>query len=192
MNQTESPPLRPRPLMKAGCKLVVALAFAGLVIGPVSADQVEEPAGHELNELETALVATLEESTFIGRWHPVADGEVGEEQRDQYSIAGAQKVAGNRWVIRARLRADMPNVIIPVPLRIEWAGDTPVLIVDNFGLPGMNRYSARVLLFDDTYAGTWSGGGIAGLISGVIVRKAEGADKADDADEVAEDEPAAP
>ncbi len=133
--------------------------------------QQEELISPDQEALEAALAATLENATMIGRWHPVADGEVGEERTDEYRIAGANKISGNRWVVRARLRDDMPNLVIPVPLRVEWAGDTPVLVVDNFGLPGMNRYSARVLIHDDTYAGSWSGGGIAGLISGVIVRE---------------------
>lgn len=143
---------------------------------PLAAEQAPEPQAGEpaLNALETALVATLTEATFIGRWHPIADGEVGAERRDRYSIAGAEKTGDNRWVIRARLSADMPDLIVPVPVRIEWAGDAAVLIVDDFGLPGMNPYSARVLIFDDTYAGTWSGGGMAGLISGIIAREADG------------------
>lgn len=144
--------------------------------------QEDFPVSPEREALEEALVATLQNATMVGRWHPVADGEVGEERRDEYRIAGANKISGNRWVVRARLRDDMPNLVIPVPLQVEWAGDTPVLIVDNFGLPGMNRYSARVLIYDDTYAGTWSGGGMAGLISGIIVREPSDETPAEDAD----------
>jgi hypothetical protein len=41
---------------------------------------------------------------------------------------------------------------------VKWAGDTPVIIVDNIGFPGTAKYSARVMIFGDTYSGTWSAG----------------------------------
>lgn len=168
------PPLRTR-VRRRICLLLAFLQLPFLWL-PAAGEVPNAEAGETaLNALETALVATLQEATFIGRWHPIADGEVGAERRDQYRIAGAEKIGDNRWIIRARLSAEVPDLIIPVPLRIEWAGDTPVLIVDDFGLPGMNPYSARVLIFDDTYAGTWSGGGMAGLIGGIIVREANAA-----------------
>jgi len=162
--------------MKRTTFLCLLATLLGATAEP-AAGQAPEPEEGEaaLNALETAFVATLTEATFIGRWHPIADGEVGAERRDRYSIAGAEKTGDNRWIIRARLSADLPDLLVPVPVRIEWAGDAAVLMVDDFGLPGMNPYSARVLIFDDTYAGTWSGGGMAGLISGIIVREADAA-----------------
>jgi hypothetical protein len=165
-----SPPRHPRRARR----ICLLLASAQLAILPLPA--AGEAAGPDaekaaLTALESTLVATLQEATLIGRWHPVANGEVGAERSDRYSIAGAEKVADDRWIIRARLSPAMPDLVIPVPLRIEWAGDSAVLIVDNFGLPDANPYSARVLIHGDAYAGTWSGGGMAGLISGVIVRE---------------------
>ncbi len=54
-------------------------------------------------------------------------------------------------------------------MQVKWAGDTPVITLDNVGMPGGgNSYSARVLIYDKTYAGTWSGGDHVGLLNGVI------------------------
>lgn len=54
-------------------------------------------------------------------------------------------------------------------MQVKWAGDTPVITLDDVGMPGdKSAYSARVLVYDKTYAGTWSGGGHAGLLNGVI------------------------
>jgi len=56
---------------------------------------------------------------------------------------------------------------------VKWAGDTPVITLDNVGIPGGNTYSARVLIYNKTYAGTWSGGEHAGLLNGIITNEKE-------------------
>jgi len=58
-------------------------------------------------------------------------------------------------------------------VQVKWAGDTPVITLDNVGIPGGNSYSARVLIYNKTYAGTWSGGDHAGLLNGVITNEKE-------------------
>lgn len=173
-NPLDRLPLATKPWF--ACLLSIAFLFPAPDARAQAADETEP----DLNELEQKLIATLDEVLFVGRWHPIAEGKVGDERKDRYSIAGATKIEGNRWIIRARLSPDTPNLVLPVPLTIEWAGDTPVLIVENFGLPGMNRYSARVMIHDNTYAGSWSGGDKAGLISGVITRPDPPAEPAED------------
>ena len=39
------------------------------------------------------------------------------------------------------------------------------------GIPGGNKYSARVLVFENSYAGTWSGPGLQGLLNGMITHE---------------------
>jgi len=56
---------------------------------------------------------------------------------------------------------------------VQWAGDTPVIIVDKMTVPGGGTYSARVLIHEHTYAGTWSGGNKVGLLSGMITNEKE-------------------
>jgi hypothetical protein len=49
-----------------------------------------------------------------------------------------------------------------------------VIVVDNLTMPGGKRsYSARVLFYNHTYAGTWSGGEHGGLLSGIITNEKE-------------------
>jgi hypothetical protein len=57
--------------------------------------------------------------------------------------------------------------------QVKWAGDTAVIIVDDFALPGSSTYSARVMVYEQTYAGTWSAGDHGGLLSGVITNQKE-------------------
>ncbi|MDB6131335.1 MAG: hypothetical protein JWM04_2442, partial [Verrucomicrobiales bacterium] len=46
---------------------------------------------------------------------------------------------------------------------------TAVLLVDKLQMPGGGTYSARVLIYGKTYAGSWKGGGHSGLLNGVII-----------------------
>jgi len=56
-------------------------------------------------------------------------------------------------------------------VHVKWAGDTPVIVLDKVGIPGAASYSARVLIYEKTYAGTWSGGDHGGLLNGVITNR---------------------
>jgi hypothetical protein len=57
---------------------------------------------------------------------------------------------------------------LPIPAKVQWAEDTPVLILDKVNLGGPRTYSARVLVYDNAYAGTWSAVDHGGLVMGVI------------------------
>lgn len=58
-------------------------------------------------------------------------------------------------------------VALPVP--ILWAGDTPMVSLTNFTIPGSGTFTAHVLFHDGAYAGTWSGGnGRGGKMFGAI------------------------
>ena len=99
---------------------------------------------------------------------------LGAEKEDKYEIVSVAKTGGDSWVINARLHYKQLNVVLPIPVQVKWAGDTPVIIVDHMVLPGPGyggtAYSARVLIHEKTYAGTWSGGDHGGLMSGVITK----------------------
>ena len=49
-----------------------------------------------------------------------------------------------------------------------------MITLDNVPVPGGGVYSARVLVYGDTYAGTWSGGDHGGLLNGIITQEGEG------------------
>jgi hypothetical protein len=81
------------------------------------------------------------------------------------------KTGGDRWVINARIEYGKVNLVAPVPVQVKWAGDTPIIIVDKFTMPGAGTYSARVMIFENTYSGTWTAGDHGGLLHGLIVKK---------------------
>jgi hypothetical protein len=136
---------------------------------PASAD----PKKAAQEELETKFKKTLTDATMIGSWYLVAEGKAGEPKEDKYTITGATKLFGENWLIHARVQYGKADFTAPFPVKVKWAGDTPVITVDEVGILGGAKFSARVLIYGGTYAGTWSGGGHAGLMSGVIAKAKE-------------------
>ena len=126
------------------------------------------------DELEAKFKAMLTKATLSGRWAPIKDGALGAEKEDKYTIVSVGKVNGDSWVVNAKMKYGGNEFVAPIPVKVKWAGDTPVLIVDNLQIPGEhNAYSARVLFYEHTYAGTWSGGDHGGLLSGLITNEKE-------------------
>jgi hypothetical protein len=118
-------------------------------------------------ELEAVFKTTLTKATLAGRWCSIKDGELGPEKEDQYTIVSVTKLSADAWLINAKIKYNQKEFVAPIPVQVKWAGDTPVLIVDKLPLPG-GVYSARVLIYEHTYVGTWSAGDHGGLLKGVI------------------------
>jgi hypothetical protein len=126
------------------------------------------------DELEAKFKTTMTNAVMNGRWCMVKDGQLQAEQEDKYTIVGVNKLFGDNWIVRARIQYGKRDVTAPIPVKVKWAGDTPVITVDGFGMPGGgSAYSARVLIYGESYAGTWSAGDHGGLMNGIIVRGKE-------------------
>lgn len=138
---------------------------------PKTAPAPAKPTTPTAEDLEADFVKTLANVLFKGRWCSVEKGVMGEAKPEQYEIVGVMKTGGDRWVINARIEYGTLNLVAPVPVQVKWAGDTPVIIVDKFTLPGAGTYSARVMIFENTYSGTWTAGDHGGLLQGLIVKK---------------------
>jgi len=123
-------------------------------------------------ELEAALSKMLTGATLEGSYTSTDGGRAAAElKRDKYTLGEVKKLEGNLWLIQARIQyRDAEAVMVPLPLPIEWAGDTPVITVDNFTIPGMGTFSARVMFFDDHYAGYWKHDDRGGNLFGVVHR----------------------
>lgn len=124
-------------------------------------------------ELEAKFKTTLTKATLSGRWSGIKDGQLTPEKDDKYTIIGVTKLNGDSWIINARIQYGKQDFVAPIPVEVKWAGDTPVITLDSVGMPGGNSYSARVLIYGQTYAGTWSGGNHAGLLNGIITNETE-------------------
>src|SRR5262245_59833518 len=123
-------------------------------------------------ELEAALSKMLTGATLEGSFTNTGGGRDGDRLRtDKYTLGEVKKLEGKTWMIQAKIQyRNSDAVMVPLPLPIEWAGDTPVIVVDNFTIPGMGTFSARVMFFDDHYAGYWKHGDRGGNMFGVVRR----------------------
>jgi hypothetical protein len=93
-----------------------------------------------------------------------------EEYHEKYTIQGATKSGKDSWLIYARVQFAGKDLTVPVPVKLKWAGDTPVITLEKVSVPGLGTYSARVLIYDETYAGIWRANGDGGMLHGIIER----------------------
>jgi hypothetical protein len=113
---------------------------------------------------ETLSGAVLEGSFTI-------NGRESERLRtERYEIHSVMKLAGDIWTFNVRIQYGDHDVTLPVPVRVEWAGDTPVVSLTDADIPGLGTFSARVLFYQGQYAGTWSHGETVGNQFGRIIK----------------------
>ena len=77
---------------------------------------------------------------------------------------------GDSWMVQAKFHYRDQDFLLPLTLPIRWAGDTPVISLDEFPVPGLGKFDARVMIYQDHYAGFWSGAGHSGHIFGKVER----------------------
>jgi hypothetical protein len=136
-------------------------------------------------ELEKKFAETLNGATLTGRF-TAGKGDKGEAGgQEKYAIDSAKKLAGDYWLITARIQYGNHDATVPLPLRVLWAGDTPVITLDKFPVPSFGTFSARVMIYDNKYAGTWDGGNHGGLLSGRITKEKPADAASDDKSEKA-------
>ena len=159
-------------------------AFWGLVVAAILTTSIAARAGAPSDstaddsdkpsqaELEIGLADRLQNATLTGHFtvRRVGDAEEVQLTPEKYTLGEVRKLDGENWLISARIQYGEHDVTLPLTLPIQWAGDTPVIVVDKIGFPGLGTYSARVLIYEDHYAGFWSGGDHGGHLFGTIDR----------------------
>ena len=95
-------------------------------------------------------------------------GTSGEER---YVIEKVSRMTGDVWLFRARMKFGSHDLALPLPISVKWAGDTPVITLTDVSIPGLGTFTARVLIYRDQYAGTWSGKNEGGQMFGRVVRE---------------------
>jgi hypothetical protein len=118
-------------------------------------------------DVEKQFEQMMTGAALVGR--STLDGKEGLSGEERYSIDRVTKIGGDVWMFQARMKLDGREIPVPIPVTVKWAGDTPVIEVTDAGIPGMGSYTARVVLYRDRYAGTWSGKNHGGQLFGAIV-----------------------
>lgn len=137
------------------------------------AQQDDPRAKVEMNELEKKFEKTMTGATLIGFFTAEGQNQADKQPpvEERYFISKVTKIGQDQWLFVARIGdAQFP---VPLPVPVKWAGDTPVISVTKLKVPGMGTYTARVLIYDDHYAGTWDAGDHGGHLWGRIEREGE-------------------
>lgn len=147
------------------------------LIGVVSRKVAED---NEVQQLYAKFTRLLTGAKLTGQF--TVDGKpLNDLTEETYEIAKVQKMAeGDKWAITARIKYGKYDLTVPVPMEVKWAGKTPVMTLDNMTIPGMGTFSARVVLHQDKYAGTWQHDAVGGHLFGrIILPEGEKEDTAD-------------
>ncbi len=122
-------------------------------------------------ELEKKFAEALSGATMIGHY---TNGPIDKNTRldeDRYTLTKVSKVSGDLWLFEARIQVEGHDVALPVPLHVLWAGDTPVITLDDLALPGLGTFSTRIVIHGHQYAGVWTHGDKGGEMFGRIERE---------------------
>ena len=148
----------------------VSLAQEAAVAG------ASQPAAKKLpsqEELFKTFAELLNKSVMVGTFTVDVDTEQ-KLRSESYEISKVVKQPqGDYWNFLARIKYGDHNVMVPIPVEVKWAGDTPVITVDNLTIPSLGTFDARVVISDNKYAGTWRHGKVGGLMFGHIEKQAE-------------------
>ena len=158
-------------------KQLLSIAVAMLLLVPIAAgaQEADKAAGAQPNqdELEKQFAEKLSGATLVGQF-TVSDLNDGKPlAQDRYTMGTVKKLPSGFWSFETRIQYGEHDVKLPLALPVKWAGDTPVITVTNVAFPGLGTYSARVLFYGDSYAGTWSGKTHGGEMWGKIVPKGQ-------------------
>ena len=141
--------------------------------------QAQAPAKAAFDQATAKRFAKLEKGltgvALVGHFTETGKDSINPKS-ERYELKSVKHVEADRWLFEARITYGEHDVTVPLTLPVKWAGDTPVITVDNMGIPGLGLYTARVMIYADHYAGFWSGGDHGGHLFGVIER-AEGNDE---------------
>ncbi len=144
---------------------LTSIILAGCLL---SACGSKEEAENEQEILEREFQESM--AGVVLKGHFTLDGKEGLSP-ERYEIEKISRMPGDFWVFHARIQYGGTDVTVPVPVKILWAGDTPVVSLTDANIPGVGTFTARVLFYRGQYVGTWSSGTHGGQQFGQIVRE---------------------
>lgn len=153
---------------------VVGVLFAGSALAQET--KPEPPPKLDRAALEKEFSEKLTGATLVGTFSIVGRDT---NKPERYEIASAKKLAGDDWVITARIKYGDKDVNVPIVVKVYWADDTPMISLTNLTIPGLGTFTSRVMFYGDRYAGTWQHDKVGGHLWGLVEKTANGEKPAD-------------
>lgn len=150
----------------------------GLCLGTGAVLLADEPATEQKSEssrqaAEETFQKQLNNAVLVGHFS-LDDQPDSSGKPERYEIRSISKVKENLWMFQTRIKYGEVDAVVPILVPIEWAGDTPMVSLTDFTIPGMGTFTCRVLFHGDRYAGTWQHGPKGGHMWGKIEKGEEG------------------
>lgn len=132
------------------------------------ADLKEAADSKDKAELYAKFSAAMSGVQLVGNFTII--GEDNSNLREEaYTILSAKKLSeGDKWLLHARIKYGQADLTVPLKLDVVWAGDTPVITLTKFTIPGLGTFSSRVVVYNGKYAGTWTHDQVGGHLFGVV------------------------
>jgi hypothetical protein len=121
-------------------------------------------------ELEKKFAETLSGAALVG-FHTDSDKPAGKLTEERYILSKVSKLKDDYWLFMARIKYGERDMTLPLTLQVKWAGDTPIITLTDLAIPLLGKFSARVVIYEGSYAGTWSGAKHRGHLFGKIVKE---------------------
>lgn len=148
--------------------LTIMASSCTAVLADDAADTETPPSDESRQaELERKFEESMHNVTLVG-FFTDSNAEDQELSEDRYTIESVTKGKNDYWVFRAKIQYGGRDVNMAMPLEVKWAGDTPMITLNNIPIPQLGTFSARVIFYDGRYAGTWSGTDHGGHMFGRI------------------------
>lgn len=156
-------------LMGTTRALLQALCILGMVSQVLGQEKQENDAKPALSqeELEKQFSEKMAKSVLVGKF--TVDGQENENSKaERYEIESVTKANGDYWTFLARIKYGKVDTKVPITVKMLWAGDTPMISMTDFTIPGLGTFTCRVIFYEDRYAGTWQHGKVGGHMYGKI------------------------
>ncbi len=148
--------------------LILAAAVLTLACGSAELTQDERA------RLEAEFAESMRNVVMEGHFTITGRGDDAKLRPERYEVEKVVHVTGDLWTVHARIQYGDHDFTAPIPIKLLWAGDTPVISLTDISLPGSEAaFTARVVIFRDHYSGMWWHGETGGNQFGRIVRASE-------------------
>ena len=120
-------------------------------------------------ELDQRFAEMMNGAQLTGKFNVVGPQGETAPQADLYMLSELTRGEGDSWIFNYSMTFNQSKTMIPIPVDVLWAGETPVLTMTEQEIEGLQgKFSARILIHDGKYAGTWQHGPVGGHMWGVL------------------------
>ena len=145
---------------------MAAMFGLGWLVAATGAGQ--DVAPEPLTDLERAFTGRMRDVALVGHF-TIEGRESGGGNPERYEIARVTKVGDDRWRFGVHMTHPNFDATLPIVVPLVWAGDTPMVAITDVSIPGVgDSLTARVLFYEDHYAGSWRHRQFGGLMYGAI------------------------